>query len=181
MAIQPCRACKQPVSTDAKACPHCGAPNPASVGGMTGCAKLVLVVIVGVVALGTLGQMMAPKPPRLTPEQAKAQAEQRAAAEEACKTDAVCMGRKVGHDAEGPCKRAVEALARYEFKWTNGFGERRFTRFAWADDEHRLLLFQGDAIQFQNGFGAYQHHVYECVFDPASKRVVTAEASPGRL
>lgn len=95
--------------------------------------------------------------------------------------DALCMGRKHVSDAEGPCGRAVESLAKFDHKWTNGFGERKFTHFGWADKEAGLLLFQGDSIKFQNGFGAFQHHIYECVFDPANKRVVTAEARPGRL
>lgn len=181
MAIKPCRACKQQVSTDAKSCPHCGAPRPASPGGMTGCAKFALVGIAAFFALGLIGQMMIPKPPPLTPEQAKAQAERRAAEEEACKEDAVCMGGKFSRDAEGPCGRAVESLAKFDYKWTNGFGERKFTHFGWAHKEAGLLLFQGDSIQFQNGFGAFEHHIYECVFDPDNKRVVTAEARPGRL
>ena len=30
MALKPCKECKREVSTDAKACPHCGKKNPAS-------------------------------------------------------------------------------------------------------------------------------------------------------
>lgn len=181
MALKPCRSCKQQISTEAKSCPHCGAPRPASTSGTSGCAKFALLGIVGFLGFGVIAQMMQPQPPALTPEQAKAQAEQQAAQDAACREDALCMGRKHVGDAEGPCGRAVEALAKFEHKWTNGLGERKFTHFGWANKEAGLLLFQGDSIQFQNGFGAFQHHIYECVFDPANKRVVTVEARPGRL
>ena len=30
MALQPCRECGAQVSTEAKSCPHCGVPDPAS-------------------------------------------------------------------------------------------------------------------------------------------------------
>ena len=29
MALMPCRECSQQVSTEARACPHCGVPDPA--------------------------------------------------------------------------------------------------------------------------------------------------------
>lgn len=174
MTLKPCRSCGKQVSFDAKACPHCGAPNPASRSSITGCAKLALLAVGAVVALGALGHLMTPPKPKLTPEQVKAQ-------EEACRQSAQCTGRRFKGAAEAPCAHAVEALAKFDYKWTNGFGERKFTRYDWANKEAGLLLYQGDSIQFQNGFGAFQRHVYECVYDPGNKRVVTVEARPWAL
>jgi hypothetical protein len=60
MALKPCRECKEMVSTEAKACPHCGASDPTGVQkqahqrGAIGCLS-ILVVIAVVVAIASSG------------------------------------------------------------------------------------------------------------------------------
>lgn len=36
MAMKPCRECGEQVSTQAKACPHCGTPHPANKAALLG-------------------------------------------------------------------------------------------------------------------------------------------------
>lgn len=81
MALRPCRDCKREVSTNAKVCPHCGTPQPATFLAMSGGARNAL-GCVGVIFVGGLIGMcagdeeaMAPAAPATvaaTPEQAAA-------------------------------------------------------------------------------------------------------------
>ncbi len=56
MALKPCKECGQQVSTKAKACPHCGTPNPTAGIMQTrlGCGHLLLILLVGFVAMVVL-------------------------------------------------------------------------------------------------------------------------------
>lgn len=79
------------------------------------------------------------------------------------------------------CKDSVEKLAQYSSRWTDGTFETKFSHFRWLNEEQATITFIGDKIEFQNGFGAYQTHTYECEFDPESKTILDVRASPGRL
>ena len=35
--------------------------------------------------------------------------------------------------------------------------------------------------EFQNGFGAFQKHIYECDFNPANNQILDVRARPGQL
>lgn len=52
MALRLCRECGQSVSTDAKACPHCGAPRPAQEERST---RAAIAIVLGVILLVWLG------------------------------------------------------------------------------------------------------------------------------
>src|SRR6266852_4832337 len=107
---------------------------------------------------------------------------QNAAAKEArCKLDLQCWGDKHGVAASVYCKRDVERLGKYSSRWTDGALETKFSHFRWLDKERATLTFIGDKIEFQNGFGAYQNHIYEGDLDPATNKVVEVRARPGRL
>lgn len=56
MASKPCRACKKLVASEANSCPHCGAPNPVAVKGLSGCGLLLVVslLVVGFAGLASL-------------------------------------------------------------------------------------------------------------------------------
>ena len=54
------------------------------------------------------------------------------------------------------CDSRIEKLAKYDFKWTTGWGENIFSRYAWADVDNKILRYAGDKIQFQNGFGVFR-------------------------
>lgn len=63
MSLMKCRECGNEVSTDASACPQCGALNAAK--GM-GCGPWVVIVFVVFVVVGLLGNLL-PKPGSTTP------------------------------------------------------------------------------------------------------------------
>lgn len=117
-------------------------------------------------------------------EIAKAEAEAtkaKAEAEAKCKEDLACWGNDHNMAATIVCRRPVERLACYAHKWTDGWLEPKFGHFRWRDQAQGIVTYTGDAIQFQNGFGAWENHVYECDYDPASESVLEVRASPGRL
>jgi RNA polymerase subunit RPABC4/transcription elongation factor Spt4 len=47
MALRKCRECGREISTDAKACPHCGRRSPTGTSGSTwGCLAIILVIVI---------------------------------------------------------------------------------------------------------------------------------------
>lgn len=98
----------------------------------------------------------------------------------ACKLDLQCWGDK-NSVFVGKCKGYVEKLAKYNARWTDGTFETKFSNFKWLNQEKATLTYIGDKVEFQNGFGAYQTHLYECDYDPASNTVLDVRAWPGRL
>lgn len=98
-----------------------------------------------------------------------------------CEIDLKCWAERHSAAATVRCDDAVERLAKYSHKWTDGFLEPKFSHFRWRERDKGTVTYIGDKIQFQNGFGALQNHIYECDFDPRLERVVDARARPGRL
>jgi hypothetical protein len=56
LALTECRECGKQVSTDAKACPHCGTPDPARKKGMSKITKTFLWIL----AIGIFGNVITP-------------------------------------------------------------------------------------------------------------------------
>ena len=81
------------------------------------------------------------------------------------------------------CETAIESKAQYAYRWTNGFLERRFdTVFTDVIDQGVTKgMYEGDHIELQNGFGAWQPHVYECLVDLKAERILLVHVEPGRL
>jgi len=98
-----------------------------------------------------------------------------------CRQDVKCWAEKHIIDAEAKCGYAIERLAEYQHKWTNGWTERKFHHFIWKDEAKDIIIYGGDRIQFQNGFGAWQPHRYLCEFDPSKNMVISVGAEPGRF
>ena len=99
----------------------------------------------------------------------------------ACQEDLQCWGDRHNIAAAFECDDYVEELAKYSHRWTDGFLETKFPRFRWKNRSTGELTYIGDSIQFQNGFGAFEHYRYECDFDPWSETVLAVRARPGRL
>lgn len=115
-------------------------------------------------------------------EQQQAEQARLAAAEAAqCRQTLSCWGEKVGYQAHSECKRHIERLARYDVEWEDGFLDPAFTHYRWADREAGTVTIIGDKIKFQNGFGAWQNHIYECDVLPEADLVLEVRAQPGRL
>ncbi len=108
---------------------------------------------------------------RQAEDKAKAEAEAKAE-EEACRKEIECWGEKAHTVATFACSRLVERLAKFDFEWTDGWTEPKFSHFRWRDIEAGMVTVIGDKIKMQNGFGAWSHMIYECDIDPVSKKAL---------
>jgi len=196
MALTKCKECNKEVSTGAKTCPSCGIGNPGAKKTDQVLGLFLLIAIAGFVVWACSPSETKPKVESSVSEQnppnpedsarvqqaAAIAAKQHAAAEDAkCKSDLQCWGDKNIAAVGAYCKKDVERLAKYSVRWTDEMFEQKFSRFRWLDKDAGTLTFVGDRIDFQNGFGAYQAHIYECDFDPSTKTVLDVRAHPGRL
>ncbi|MFU8864638.1 MAG: hypothetical protein ACNA7O_12050 [Rhodobacterales bacterium] len=69
-------------------------------------------------------------------------------------------------DASAACKPKIEALAKYSFRWTDKWTELKFPQFRTSNaGEPYVLTIVGNAIEFQNGFGAYKKMSYYCKYN----------------
>lgn len=98
-----------------------------------------------------------------------------------CKTTLQCWGDKHSVSAAARCQRPIERLAKYSHKWTDELVEPKMSRFRWKNKEKGIITYLGDKIQFQNGFGAWQNVIYECDYDPATKKVLDIRITKGLL
>lgn len=169
MALTKCKECGKEVSTNAKTCPHCGVKHP----GVS--AKDMIIGLFAIIFIGWLVT-------QCSSSGEDSQKTKKAEVDDAtCKQDLQCWGDKNSVGASVYCKDYVEKLAKYSARWTDGTFETKFSRFRWLNKDKATLTFIGDKIEFQNGFGAYQAHIYECDFDPVLKTVLDVRAQPGRL
>ncbi len=168
---------------------------------VSGCVAILCLATVVLLALGLLIRIFTPDtrptsrasspapnapqaslpPPKALPPPPKPQLAPAQDSELICRHDLQCWGDKHSGSAGVYCKSDVEALAKYTSRWTDGWLEPKFSRFRWKNESTGSVTYIGDKIEFQNGFGAWQTHVYECDFDPLTKTVIDARASPGRL
>ena len=84
----------------------------------------------------------------------------------ACQQDLQCWGNKHSIRATFVCKPYIEKLAKYDFEWTDGWLDSKFSHFRWKNRKEGAITFLGDKIKLQNGFGAWQSYVYECDYLP---------------
>jgi hypothetical protein len=98
-----------------------------------------------------------------------------------CRKDLRCWAEKHSVSASVTCDDFVERLGQYSSRWTDGMLEQKFSHYRWADKDAGVVTYIGDKIDFQNGFGAFQPHVYECDYSTVAEAVVDVRAQPGRL
>jgi len=192
MALIKCKECGKDISTKAKICPNCGAPVPTKVN-PTGIIKSLFRIIFGIVAGSLLLMFLFAKlannnresdqqtaaPPKQ--EQKTEQPTQPKISDAECMKDIQCWSERTLYDASLPCVRAIERMPNFSHRWTDGFLEPKFSRIRWIDQSTGKITFIGDKIEVQNQFGAYQGFIYECDFDPTSKKVLDARLFPGRI
>jgi hypothetical protein len=171
MALKPCKSCKHNVDTSAKTCPNCGVANPGVTTGSTigGVILLVIIIIAVVVSMCSGGKSDKPDEKQTQIDEAT------------CRKDLQCAGDKYGIAAGVYCKDSVARLAKFTSRWTDGTFETKFSHFRWLNQEQGTLTFIGDKIEFQNGFGAFQKHIYECDFNPVNNKILDVRARPGQL
>lgn len=115
-------------------------------------------------------------------ERARAEEAQRQAEhDEACRQSASCWGDRHLSDASRSCRARVEEAARYQVRWTNRFSKPRFANAGWLSDAASgVLVYAGNRVEFQNGFGVWMPHRYECVFNPQTGISLLILIEPGR-
>jgi len=99
----------------------------------------------------------------------------------ACREDLQCWGGKAIDFATFNCTKPVEKLAQFQFEWTDGWLERKFSHFRWFNKEEGIVTVIGDKIKMQNGFGAWSPMVYECDVDPVNEVIMNDRIQPGRI
>lgn len=112
---------------------------------------------------------------RLTEERAAA------AEEAACLEDTQCWGDRHNLAAAFACEDRVERMARYSAEWTDSVWQMKFPRFRRSSLGNGIMVYIGDAIRFQTGFGAWVNMIYECTYDPATETVLDVAVREGRL
>lgn len=101
--------------------------------------------------------------------------------EAACASDIQCWGDKHHLRASFACEQPVSRLARLNYRWVDGWMEGKFSHFRWRDRDEGVVTFIGDRIEFQNGFGAWIRHTYECDYDPKREVVLDVRGRQGFL
>lgn len=116
-----------------------------------------------------------------TTSQAQAQSASPTISDEECRKSLKCWGEKHDASAAVRCRGPVERLAKNDFEWADGWTEPKFSHYRWKNAQTGELTYIGDKIKFQNGFGAWIYHTYECDLDATGARVTDVRARPGRL
>lgn len=94
----------------------------------------------------------------------------------ACGNDNSCIYDLFIVDTEVACSRSIEGLANYTHRWTNSFGEPRYSHYNVNAQGKNTITLYGSKIEFQNGFGAWKKATYSCVYDFVAQDVLQAIA-----
>ncbi|ASP77722.1 hypothetical protein CDO27_06915 [Sinorhizobium meliloti] len=98
-----------------------------------------------------------------------------------CTADLDCWASKWQVRAGRDCQEPIQRLAKNNFEWTDGWSEPKLPRALWLNQSQKTVTYVGDKIKFQNGFGAWIIHTYECDYDPTNHTVLGVRARPGQL
>lgn len=99
----------------------------------------------------------------------------------ACKKQLGCWAEKKLIEATFACRPRIERMAQYQFEWTDGFFEQKMSHYRWQDPNAGVVMYIGDKIKLQNGFGAWQYYTYFCDYDSTTKAVTDIRLKVGRL
>lgn len=81
-----------------------------------------------------------------------------------CRKNAECTGKKHYGTAATYCQREIERRAKYKFEWNDGWG-LKFPLMYWLSSDKKVIVYAGDRLQLQNGFGAMQNYIYRCAYN----------------
>lgn len=98
-----------------------------------------------------------------------------------CDRDAICYMNKVYGVAASRCQHKIEKIAKYDYEWTDGVFEMKFSRAGWKEQKHKIINIAGDKLKLQNGFGAWQNYIYICTYDGENEIALEVNAEPGRF
>ena len=76
------------------------------------------------------------------------------------------------------CRPLVEGLAKYTYRWTDGWLDTKFPSYLTSNKgEPFVLTLVGDKIEFQNGFGAWSKMKYYCKYNVKTQKVLDVWAN----
>ncbi|WP_310606953.1 hypothetical protein [Buttiauxella brennerae] len=159
-----CRKCRARVSKLANICPMCSAKHP---------GFRLWQIPAGIALVAGIWLSLSDSHDGKTDKAASAKSE-------CLFNDGACYFDLYILKAIGPCQRAVESAAKYEYEWTDGAFDLIFSDYRLKSKE-RQLVFIGDKVKFTNGFNAKVNMVYSCTFDFKTKSIVDFGVSEGRL
>lgn len=169
MALMGCRECGARISTQARACPQCGAPAQGSgeVPRRRGMLEIVLI------SLGALFVVLATFALSMVISQSPGddvQAESRDSPR--CQSDDLtCRGKQGMAAAMIDCSPLISGLAKHGFEWLPG---DLFSGFRWANAQHDVIEYVGDQARMEVSPGYYWQINYTCAFDVARGSALNA-------
>ncbi|MDM5088240.1 hypothetical protein OB947_04820 [Aeromonas bestiarum] len=89
-----------------------------------------------------------------------------------CLEDALCYATKYGKGGSYICSNTIEKSAKYQFEWTDGILEQKFSSYDWYDKENKLVTLYGNKAKAQNAFGAFKNVIYSCTFNADTGEIV---------
>jgi hypothetical protein len=104
-------------------------------------------------------------------EKERVESNKKAQKDAECNADAYCYSMK-NKGGDYICKKAVEKSAKYDFQWTDGVTEPKFSSYNWYDKGGKLVTIYGHRAKAQNGFGAYKNVTYSCTFNADTGDVI---------
>ena len=163
--LSPCKQCKVEVPVASETCPECGVDWP-------GLSKRDGVIMMGILGLLIGGVVWGGVALFGGGGGSSVQADAE------CRQDLQCWGNQHRADAYVLCIPRVERSARYSYTWTDGFLGSKIDGYAWGNRSRGSVMYYGDNIQYQNGFGAMQTMFYKCTYDPATDSLENFEVLP---
>lgn len=137
---------------------------------------VAILVVIMFSLLSVIGKNYPEVQARQTKRQAE-QAEQQAKQAAECAVDLKCLDTKYSAEANYACEKPIERLAKNNFQWFNEWPYPKFSQLRRGPVLGSMTVI-GERIKFQNGFGAWIIHHYECDFDTRTKTVLAVRAQP---
>ncbi|WP_458096181.1 hypothetical protein [Roseomonas sp. WA12] len=110
---------------------------------------------------------------------AKAREAERVRQDAACRPDLQCWASKHMGAATSACRPLVESSASRDYRWTAWI--EKFSHYRWANQAAGTVVYIGDEIEMQNGFGAWMRHTYACEFDTSTRTARVINVRAGRI
>jgi hypothetical protein len=95
-------------------------------------------------------------------------------AAEPCRQVLNCAAAQAMQAASEACRPAIEQLAVFAPRWTQGAAQPIFTEYAWLDRQRGTITYFGNRAEFQDAGGGFAAVAYECDFDPVARSALDA-------